>query len=126
MKTSERGIAAAEIGLFLPVLIFLLFILVEGTSAFRTYTQLVEASREGARIAVHEGDAVLVPAVLATVLRDIPGGTYESRTVIDEANETVSVQVTYEYHANLLTDEILEAIGNGPFLMRSETVMPLP
>ena len=43
---SRRGTAAVELGMLLPLLVLLLFFLVEGAYAMHAYSNLVEASRK--------------------------------------------------------------------------------
>ena len=51
IKKSEKGASAVELALILPILILLIFGIVEFGIAFNNYITITHAAREGARLA---------------------------------------------------------------------------
>ena len=122
-RESERGVMAAEFALLLPVFVLLMALLLEGGNAIRTYSVLVEASREGARHVLLHGDASNVPAVVQAVTADLSG---VAASTVTTAIKTVTVEVGYAYRSFNGSEGFIEALFDGPLILRASTTMPLP
>jgi len=120
----EEGQELAEYALVLPVLLLLLFGIIEIGSLIYSYNTIANAAREGSRYGVtHPGD---YEGVEAATRRLTVGLDQAALTVNPIMNErTVCVEVTYSF--GLTTGMIVQALGRGPTLqlravstMRSE------
>ncbi len=121
--TRDRGAAAVEFALVVPILLLLVFGIAEFGRAYNIQTTLSGAAREGARTMALENDpgAASAAAVAAAQPLDVSGGQVSvspgscplSGTT---ASDTVRVTVTYpmEFVTNLF--------GNG-FTLTGEGVM---
>ncbi len=123
---SQDGIAAIEFALILPALALMLLVLVEGAWALKTQYTLVEASREGARLVVRQGNASNVNYLIETLTSKLPETAMTTSVDIDEGQQTVTVQVDYEYQPFFLDGSFVERFGSDPFVFRASTTMPLP
>lgn len=120
---SRQGTAAVELGMLLPFLVLLLFFLVEGAYAMHAYSNLVEASREGARMALIEGDTTNVSAMVDALTTSLDGESLS--TVVNSGQDTVTVEVYYEYHP--FSENIFKMLtGSETIQLAARTVMPLP
>lgn len=64
----ERGLAATELALVLPLLLLIIFGIIEGGRIFSSWLEITNGAREGARYgAVRMGD----PAAAATLVDDV-------------------------------------------------------
>ncbi|WP_316897741.1 TadE/TadG family type IV pilus assembly protein [Pseudodesulfovibrio indicus] len=130
MRKRERrqGLAAIEFALLLPVVAFLGLLLVEGGSAMHTYSSLVEASREGARHVLMEGETADVEALVAALVVDLDPEALSTNVTTDPVAKTVTVEVSYVYQMfgsqngqRLFGDE-----EDEPLRFVAQTTMPLP
>lgn len=92
---SERGAAAVELALVLPILILLLFGIIEFGRAYNAKVTLTHAAREGARaLAVGDSDPI-------AVVRDAAPALDETKLDINattcEPGELGTVTATYEF-----------------------------
>ncbi|WP_054652216.1 TadE/TadG family type IV pilus assembly protein [Salidesulfovibrio brasiliensis] len=127
-KSSNKGIAAAELGLVLPFVALLLFLLMEGGNAMHAYSSLVEASREGARIVLLQGEGTSnVEALVRSLVPDLPPEDVSVLVESDEDARTVTVLASYEYQPMIGGRDALEMLyGGDPLVIRAGTTMPLP
>ncbi len=123
---NQRGLAAVELALMLPALMLLLLLMVEGANAFRVYNVLHEASREGARLVLRDGDASDVPLLVESLLGRLPDSTLTTNVMLDGDGLAVTVEVAYVYQSFYGFNPALEALDGAPFTFRAATVMPLP
>ena len=126
-RTDRRqGFAAVEFALLLPVLAFLILLLVEGANAMHTYSTLIEASREGARHVLMEGDSANVQALVAALVADLDPDDLTTSVVTDPAANTVTVEVSYVYQ--LFGSENGQSMfgGDESLELVAQTTMPLP
>ncbi|MEZ7197181.1 TadE family protein [Pseudodesulfovibrio karagichevae] len=126
----RRGMAAVEFALLLPVMALLILLMVEGGNAMHTYSSLVEASREGARRVLMEGETADVEALVAAVVADLDPGKLSTNVTTDPDAKTVTVEVSYVYElfgSKSAQDGREGLFGNGNALtFVAQTTMPLP
>lgn len=107
----------------LPVMVLTLFLLVEGGTAIHTYSSMVEASREGARLALMEAEPSDIQALVNSVVGQA-AQEFLTTSVIAGTN-TVTVEVSYDYQP--FGEEALEMLTGGQSLqLVAQTTMPLP
>ena len=122
-NTSRRGVAAVEFAMILSVLLFLLFFLIEGAHAMHAYSNLVEASREGARLVLMEGDAANVDSIVAAMTHELDPNALN--TAVSAGSESVTVEVQYEYEP--FNENIFVMLtGKEHFQLSASSTMPLP
>lgn len=125
--SSKQGFAAAELGLMLPMLVVLMFLLFEGSNAMRTYSAMVEASREGARVVLRDGGVADMQGLMTALLNDVPAESISSKVTTNEAAKTVTVEVICNYQPFNGGSDALEMLsGSSGFTLRAKTTMPLP
>ncbi|MEW5773586.1 MAG: TadE/TadG family type IV pilus assembly protein [Thermodesulfobacteriota bacterium] len=125
-RRSQRGMAAVEMALVLPLLASLLFFLVEGAGAFRASLVLSEASREAARLVLRTGDAAGAASLVASLTGRLSGTVPATSVSVDNTAHTVTVHVEYAYAPVISDNPLLAALPDGRLTLRSRTVMPLP
>lgn len=112
---SERGAAAVEFALVVPVLLLLLFGIIEFGRVYNTQIELTGAAREGARVmaisnnpaaaraAARAGAPSLNPALTDAQLAVVTTGTDPSSCLKAAGTANVSVTVTASYPLTFLT-----------------------
>lgn len=125
-RRSQRGMAAVEMALVLPLLASLLFFLVEGAGAFRASLVLSEASREAARLVLRTGDASGAASLVASLTGRLSGTVPATSVSVDSTAHTVTVHLEYAYAPVISDNPLLAALPDGRLTLRSRTVMPLP
>jgi Flp pilus assembly protein TadG len=129
VRNRERGVAAVEAAISLPVLLLLLFAGVELSRAFVQYTVLADASRNAARhvaeTAMQATQRIEISSTLITEARNLvvygneagtgtpilSGLTPGEITIADAGNNNVRVTSTYVYQP--LFGARLPTFGNG-------------
>ncbi|WP_273834373.1 TadE/TadG family type IV pilus assembly protein [Guptibacillus sedimenti] len=119
---SEKGQSMVEFALVLPILVMLLFGIIDFGRIFHTYLAIDHASREAARTAsIGENDAAIVSTAVASAssihltagqVAVSPGGTKSSGS---------DVTVTITYPISFLTPVVSNL--TGPITLSSSTVM---
>ncbi len=122
----QRGLVAMELAMILPVLMLFFLLLVEGANAMRVYSVLKEASREGARMVLRDGDTNQVSTLIDSLLHDLPDTELTTNITTDAAAGSITVEVVYEYQSFYGYNPALEAFDEDPFILRVQTTMPLP
>jgi Flp pilus assembly protein TadG len=126
----ERGAAAVEFALVLPVLLLILFGIIEFARAWNVRQTLTDAAREGARVAV-VNNAMVTPATLLqdsvrNVIRNtaVRAGLDLARLDVTMqgvgaagASETAQVSLQYVY------TPIVGLVLTAPITMRTTAVM---
>jgi Flp pilus assembly protein TadG len=130
----ERGAAAVEFGLIFPLIVLILFGIIEFGRAWNVRQTLTDAAREGARVAVvaeraNLSSAQLADSVARVVRRAAARASLDSTKLVIEANASTGVggvsgsqarvSLTYE-HAPLAGTLI---ISSPSLTMRSAVVM---
>lgn len=118
---SERGAAAVEFALVLPLVLLALVLLVDVVSVSHTQFLVSSAAREGARVAATTPD----PALAADAVRDALGGRAdEARITVhrpDVVGESAEVVVTIRHAvAAVLSRGVLALEVRGRAVMRVE------
>lgn len=122
---SRRGLAAVEFALILPVMALLFFLVVEGANAMHAYSNLVEASREGARLALMDGATSDIEALVQAVTQELDDESLQTSVITDAGTNTVTVEVTYAYQP--FGENALKALtGDNSLQLVAQTTMPLP
>ncbi|QHA91310.1 TadE/TadG family type IV pilus assembly protein [Bacillus sp. N1-1] len=119
---SEKGQSIVEFALVLPILVMLLFGIIDFGRIFHTYLAIDHASREAARTAsIGENDATIVSTAVSSAssihltagqVAVSPGGTKSSGS---------DVTVTITYPISFLTPVVSNL--TGPITLSSSTVM---
>ncbi|MCA0172570.1 TadE family protein [Bacillus sp. RAR_GA_16] len=119
---SEKGQSMVEFALVLPILVMLLFGIIDFGRIFHTYLAIDHASREAARAAsVGENDATIISTAVKSAsnislgagqIAVSPGGTKSSGS---------DVTVTITYPISFLTPVVSNL--TGPITLKSSTVM---
>jgi Flp pilus assembly protein TadG len=123
---SRQGLAAVEFALMLPALALLLLLLVEGANAMHAYSTLVEASREGARYVLMDGDTASVETLIGALVAELNTEDLSTNVATDPIAKTVTVEVSYAYQP--FGSESAGGMFNDgkPFQLVAQTTMPLP
>lgn len=134
-KDTQKGTASIEAAIGLLVLVPLLMVLVEGTYALNEYSKILDASREGARMALREeGDASQVEQLVKNLTEELPGASPNVDVTVDAVDpdhKTVTVQVEYGYEPHLVPKSadnkgsVWGLLGHD-LTMVAATTMPLP
>lgn len=103
--SSDRGAAALEFALLIPVLMLLICGFIEGSRMYQARLALSYAAREGARV-LAVGDHDTVAASAATVDRAYPleADRLTVTPLVDTANKRVRMTVSYAYVPLVLPD----------------------
>ncbi|XPV75622.1 MAG: TadE family protein [Desulfovibrio sp.] len=124
---SKRGLAAAEFALVLPMIALMMFLLLEGGNAMRTYFTLAEASREGARLVLMDGDSARVSQLVDSLAHELREELVNTSVNMDDGLKKVTVEVSYEYQPFYGAAEALEMLsGEKKWTFSARTTMPLP
>ncbi|MBG0788970.1 MAG: pilus assembly protein [Desulfovibrionaceae bacterium] len=130
MRTRDkgrRGTAAVEFALALPILALLILLVAEGSHAMHTYSALVEASREGARHVLMQGDDADVDALVSALVADLDQDALSTDVVTDPVANTVTVKVAYNYKPfGSSGEEGMLGDDNDDIQFVAQTTMPLP
>jgi Flp pilus assembly protein TadG len=96
---SDRGAAAVEFALVLPVLILLIVGLVEFARVFNIQISLTNAAREGARTMAIENDPAMARSAVIAAAPSISPAVAAGQIAVSPANcgagGTVTVTITY-------------------------------
>jgi Flp pilus assembly protein TadG len=110
---SERGVAAVEFAIILPVLLLLLLGIIEFGRAFQVQATLAAAAREGVRVMAIEDDAAAARAATRTAaggldpgLTDADIGVAPASCVAGAGNATVTITYRQPFFTSLFGDGI--------------------
>ena len=129
-KLNERGVAAAEFALLLPVLLMILFGIIEFGMIMYSRELITNASREGARAGIVQGPPKRTEGEIIAIAT-----TYLTGTGINTANVTFTVTgegltnpntltVTATYPYSFLIPYIPTVVGiPNPLTITAQTVM---
>lgn len=98
-RRGERGAAAIEFALVLPVLLLLVIGLIEFSRLYNIQISLSNAAREGARsMAIHNSQPTAKTAAIAaapSISPNVSGGQISITPAACAANQVVTVTITY-------------------------------
>ncbi|WP_241985969.1 TadE/TadG family type IV pilus assembly protein [Cryobacterium sp. Hz7] len=104
-RRGERGAAAVEFALVLPILLLLVLGLIEFSRLYNIQISLSNAAREGARnMAIHDSQSTAKAAAIAaapSISPSMSGGQISITPAACAANQAVTVTITYS--VSLLT-----------------------
>ena len=128
---AERGAAAVEFALLLPLLVALLFGFVEFGIAFNTKIQATNAAREGARIAVVGVSNWANVAGGSSFWQIVADRAGLSKSALSNCNVSVSgdtLTVQFDYPVDLVIPFVMNSSGHGHAQaeMRVEQVLVAP
>jgi len=140
LHTDERGIAAVEAALGLLILVPLLLVLIEASRALLEYSQLQNASMEGARMLSRQnGDASGVADYVSSLFNNADGTSTVEGTPPTVAigprdgNNNVTVQVDHVFTPFLSQQPdaqggagLFGLLGSNSLTLSTKTVVALP
>lgn len=123
LKKSARGQSLVELALVLPVLIIILFGILEFGRIFHSYLVITHAAREGARLGVISKD---VDQIKQKVLDVSTGITLELDDINVNPSESISpgvpLTVSVEHDVDLFTPVLANILPNPVHLTASSTM----
>lgn len=122
---SNRGVAALEAALIIPILAGLLYLLVEGAQMLTTYSTLSNASSVAARQVLMTGESSQIPDLVNSLLSEINASDLSTTVTFEDSGSTVTVEVTYDYQT-LLGGNPLDSSAASSFELVASTSMPVP
>lgn len=100
-RSRDRGAAAVELALVMPLLLLIIFGIVDFGRMYNTQITLTQAAREGARAASYNQTAAQVSARVTLAAQDInkPGhqATVTAQTACPNVAATAEVTVEYDF-----------------------------
>ena len=98
---SERGAAAVEFALILPILVMLVFGITEFGRAFQVQATLASAAREGARVMALQNDPVAARTAVRSASTSLGSVLTDAQiavtpTTCSAAGATVTVTISYQ------------------------------
>ena len=124
-ERSQRGAVAVEFALVLPLLMLLVFGIIDFGRAYYTLNQVISSVREGARFAAVLEDPMAQQADIRKVVRDftVPmGGKQIANNQIEIALDQVTGRITVrvrDYPFELITP-LAKTFGAGELLITRE------
>jgi Flp pilus assembly pilin Flp len=124
-RVDEKGASAVEFAIILPILVILIFGIVEFAIAFNNYITITHAAREGARkAAVDLFDPGLIDYIKN---KAIPLSLEDEDIVVDwegspadpDIGDSVWVEITYNMHLSI------PLVGSWDIPLRNKAIMRL-
>lgn len=123
---AQRGLAALEVALMLPVIAALLYVLVEGGNTIRAYSALTEASRTGARHVVMNDDVAGVQPFVRSLATTLDPNALTATAVKDTGKQMVTVTVKYAYKSVFTSNPYNGDPHDALYTFSASTSMPTP
>jgi len=124
---SDRGAASVELALVLPVLLLVVFGIIDFGRAYNSKILVGAAAREGARVAAHGGSRTDVEGQVAKAM-DGATVTVETPALCDEeeADATVAVSLDFGYATPIgsIAGLLNAKFNDDNVTLRSEVTMP--
>ncbi len=119
----QRGQAVVELALVLPVLVMLLFGMVEGGRIFGSYLNVTHAVREGARVAALGGtDTMIVQRVMDSATMLSPDLLVVQINPPGQRQRGAEVTVSATYQVTIYAP-VLSSWAGGTFHVSASTTM---
>ena len=122
LRRNERGAAAVEFALVVPLLLLLLWGIVDIGRAFYTLNNLASAVREGARSAAVmatdptvAANKTLIKATVTTAFTPIGPALKPESVFVTLANRQVTVQASYPFSPLVLVGWTFPVVRNAVF-----------
>ncbi|MBF0480415.1 MAG: pilus assembly protein [Desulfovibrionaceae bacterium] len=125
-RKGQRGIAALEVALALPFLVSMIMVLIEVSNMLYTYQSVEDASREGARAYVRDGNSANISNIINSTMNKLPATSLNTTVTTNAAAKTVTVEVQYGYSSFFSANQLLSSFHSGPVTLQSTTTMSLP
>lgn len=111
----ERGQALVEFALILPVMLLMLFALVDFGRGFYTWLLVTNAAREGARVAATQKDYNTVQTRIYDSIGDLDPGKLDitPTNVQGVRGEAVEIDLVYEFEFVTPMGEIMNFMSGG-------------
>ena len=129
-RARDRGAAAVEFALLLPVLLLILFIIIDAGRALNAQITLTEAARQGVRLAaLGQPDSTVVSSTQSAAT-GLTGVTVQVTDCAPGAGPTSSATVSVSYTFSFITPigaiaALFGGSGPGsPFVLSAQGVMP--
>lgn len=120
---SERGQTMVETAMVLPILLILIFGMIDFGRAFNAWITVTNAAREGARVAATRQDATAINARIDAAMGSLD---YPSPVLSNVGGVSGSaVSVTVETTVDIMTPLIGDIIGGGSVTLSETTTMRL-
>lgn len=102
---SERGAAALEFAILLPVLLLMIYGFIEGARMYQARLAMSYAAREGARVlAVGTHDVAAATAAAQSRAFPLDPGRLGLAPAVNLGTDSVSMTVTYDFEPIVLPD----------------------
>lgn len=118
-ESSERGAAAVEFAILLPVLLMLVLGTIEFGRAYNAQITLTNAGREGVRVMAIANDPVAAKAAAKNAAASVSTTISDSDITLSTNACSIGAQVTLTINYNLST---ITGVA-GPFPMQGKGVM---
>lgn len=123
LKKSNRGQSLVELALVLPILITILFGILEFGRIFHSYLVITHAAREGARFGIISKD---VEQIKQKVLDAAPGIDLKMEDIdvnpSDNLTAGIPLTVTVDYEVELFTPVLADILPNPVPISASSTM----
>lgn len=118
-RNTEMGQSLVEFSLILPILLILLFAIVDFGRAFYTWNSLSQAAREGARVAAVQGTSTQIDSAVTAAMGGLtttsPTLTRTYTNVQAAKGETVTITLGYQFEYVTPISPLLNLIGGSGF-----------
>lgn len=120
----ERGQAMVEMALVLPILLLLVFGIIEFGRVYNSYLEVTNAAREGARAGVvgATDDTITTTVKNAAVLLDGDSLDITVSPGVDYRSRGAALNVTVYYPVQIYTPIISNIMGN-PYMVKASATM---
>ncbi len=126
-RMNDRGAAAVEMALVLPMLLLLIFGIIDFGRMLNAQITLTEAAREGARASVLGADPTAAARAASTNLGVIPVPTVAACPASPKPTDNATVTTTYTFHFITPVGAVAGLFGGtfgGDIDMTGKGVMP--
>ena len=120
---SERGQTMVETAMVLPILLVLVFGMIDFGRVFNAWITVTNSAREGARVGATRQDETAIEARVAAAMGPIDDYTVDIVNAEGSSGTAVSVEV--ETTVDILTPLIGDIIGGGSVTVSETTTMRL-
>ena len=129
--SDQKGLAAIEAAMLMPVVALLFFVAVEGTRTINAYATISEASRSAARHIVLSGEPSTATSMVHALVKELPPASVKVDVALNDVNDSVTVEVSHSYtplfpHSILFTADDSAKNPDKIFTLRARTTMPMP